>query len=206
MPVPSSGPLSISTIRGVGVSGGCTPSGQAYSLSALANNFGIGNNPDRISDFYGLSCPGGPTCIAEYFSAGYDPTEVCCSSFIIQLSYYDNGYAYGSAGNPLRVDGSCGSTLYNGYISVGGIAYNVTNGVMSFILCPICPEPSECSTVTIYTYGKATLVQYVYCCGYEVQELINNGGTICVPPRFVDDILVDNGYVGEISPNTCNCP
>jgi len=204
MPVPSSGPLSISTIRGVGVSGGCTPSGQAYSLGALADNFGIGTNPDRISEFYGLSCPGG-SCTSAYFSAGYDPTEVCCNPFITQLSYYA-GSSYGTSGNPLRVGGSCGSTLYNGYILDGGSAYSVTNGVMVSILCPICPTTGDCTTVTIYPYGKSTLVDYVNCCGFDVQEEVGAGDTICVSPRHVDGIIVYNGYVGEISPNTCNCP
>ena len=202
MPVPSSGPLSISTIRGVGVSGGCTPSGQAYSLGALADNFGIGTNPDRISEFYGLSCPGG-SCTSAYFSAGYDPTEVCCNPFITQLSYYA-GSSYGTSGNPLRVGGSCGSTLYNGYILDGGGAYSVTNGVMVSILCPICPT-NNCSQVQIIAYSKSTLVDYTDCCGSDLQQEVGNGGIICVKAGTEDFIYVYNGYVGEITQNACSC-
>ena len=57
MPLPSSGQISIADIRNEAVNGGCYSAGNPYSLGSLATAFGIGTNPDAMSEFYGRSCP-----------------------------------------------------------------------------------------------------------------------------------------------------
>lgn len=55
--VPVTGQILMSTIFNEATNGGCYEGGSGYSLSALANAFGIGDNPDSMSEFRGLSCP-----------------------------------------------------------------------------------------------------------------------------------------------------
>jgi hypothetical protein len=57
MPLPSSGQISIADIRNEAVTGGCYSPSSPYSLGALATAFGIGTNPDAMSEFYTRSCP-----------------------------------------------------------------------------------------------------------------------------------------------------
>jgi hypothetical protein len=57
--VPVVGQISMNTIFNEATNGGCYEGGSGYSLSALADAFGIGDNPDSMSEFRGLSCPPG---------------------------------------------------------------------------------------------------------------------------------------------------
>lgn len=204
MPVPSSGQLTLSGIRSVGVSGGCTEAGQAYSLSALANNFGIGTNPDKMSDFYGLSCPGG-SCTSAFYGVGYTDTEVCCSPVITQLFYNNGAISPGDAGNPLKLT-SCTGTLFTGYIDSG--PYPVTNGIINYtpIACPECPASCEC-----FEIGGSSLLIYADwtdCCGNEyLNDPIQNGAKLCIQldrsgnPRIQ---FASDGFYSALG-TTCVC-
>jgi hypothetical protein len=58
--VPVVGQISILDIANEGINGGCYAAElNGYSLGSLATAFGIGDNPDSISEFRGLSCPPG---------------------------------------------------------------------------------------------------------------------------------------------------
>ena len=183
MPVPSSGQISMSGIRSVGVSGGCTEGGGgSYSLSTLADNFGIGTNPDKMSDFYGLSYPGGPPppgCLSSFQTVGNSVEQLCCGiPALEELFYYNNGFAPGQAANPWKLLSYTG-TLYNGYINTGGGIYQVTNGVESGIpsACPPCPEECFCYSITLES--MASFVSYIDCCGNSFDGYIYQNIVVC---------------------------
>ncbi len=60
----------MSTLFNEATNGGCYEGGSGYSLSALANAFGIGDNPDSMNEFRGLSCPLGCNYVdGDYYYA-----------------------------------------------------------------------------------------------------------------------------------------
>lgn len=177
MPVPSSGPVSLVGIKNVGVSGGCYSSLSPASLGLLATAFGIGTNPDAMSEFRGLSCPGG-SCTSAFYGVGYTPEEVCCFPVIEQLFYNQGAISPGTAGNPLKLT-SCTGTLFTGYIDSG--PYQVTNGIINNtpIACPECPTSCECFEIL----GESLLIyaDWTDCCGNEhLSEPIQNGAKLCI--------------------------
>lgn len=109
MALPSSGQISIKQIFDEGISGGCYEGGSGYSLGALADAFGIGTNPDAMSEFYGLSCPGATEYTITYdFQTNYEGSPayaIITKNEVTQLfSYYSGGGTFtANAGDSIYV-------------------------------------------------------------------------------------------------------
>lgn len=143
MALPSSGQISIKNIFDEGTSGGCYEGGSGYSLGALADAFGIGGNPDSMSEFYGLSCPVTVYSYNLYYS-DVDCSTACndgtfttvyttCSPLALDCNLYDNSALNIPVAGGYYSDGSnCYTVIpskvrsYIGGISSCSATYNVT--------------------------------------------------------------------------------
>lgn len=127
MPLPSSGPLSISQIRNEIYFNGC--GGSTYSLATLASLAGFPADPDRISEFYGYACNPGPVCNSASFCysstsciAAFIPNQSCvCTD---QVRYWVGGLGV----NTVLYNACASSPVADGYYTYSGNCYTVSGG------------------------------------------------------------------------------
>jgi len=178
MALPASGQISINDIY-TEASGSCyTPQiclgdPGCFSLNSLAADFRIPQNPDNISEFYGLTCC---DCIKWEWT---------------QTSHSDDGYLIfwvdcNAEEHELKLDSEVTS-----YFVCSGIGETPTTneGTFTEITTDCCRCPEGCTaTYNVYSYAGGT-ISYIDC-NYAYTELVIAEDTtvqpcICTIPVFI---------------------